>query len=107
MKYTFLNKIYINLQQFQVIPKNKTQGNLINYIPNIDDKKDDKYKESKIVKKCLRWINLQVKITVIMALKGTILLELINNQQGIAYTAGPKREGMAFSGMINLNLNLF
>ena len=58
MKYIFLNKIYINLQQFQVIPKNKTQGSLINYIPNVHDKKDDKDKESKIVKKCLRWINL-------------------------------------------------
>ena len=32
MKYILFNKIYINLQQFQVIPENKTQGNLINYL---------------------------------------------------------------------------
>ena len=30
MKYILFNKIYINLQQFQVIPENKRQGNLIN-----------------------------------------------------------------------------
>ena len=41
-----------------------------------------------------------------MALNGKILLEPINNQQGIAYIAGPKQEGMSFSGMIKLNLNL-
>ena len=28
MNYILFNKIYINLQQFQVIPENKTQGNL-------------------------------------------------------------------------------
>ena len=28
MKYILFNKIYINLQQFQVIRENKTQGNL-------------------------------------------------------------------------------
>ena len=28
MKYIPFNKIYKNLQQFQVIPENKTQGNL-------------------------------------------------------------------------------
>ena len=27
MKYILFNKIYINLQQFQVIPENKTQRN--------------------------------------------------------------------------------
>ena len=32
IKYILFNKIYINLQQFQVIPENKTQGNLINYL---------------------------------------------------------------------------
>ena len=32
MKYILFNKVYINLQQFQVITKNKTQGNLINYL---------------------------------------------------------------------------
>ena len=32
MKYILFNKIYINLQQFQAIPENKTQGNLINYL---------------------------------------------------------------------------
>ena len=32
MKYILLNKIYIKLQQFQVIPENKTQGNLIKYL---------------------------------------------------------------------------
>ena len=39
-----------------------------------------------------------------MALKGKILLELINNQQGIPYIAEPKREAMPFSGMIKLKL---
>ena len=53
MKYIPFNKIYKNLQQFQVIPENKTQEN---YIPtNIHD---NKYKETKIVKKFLRWINI-------------------------------------------------
>ena len=28
MKYILFGKIYINLQQFQVTPENKTQGNL-------------------------------------------------------------------------------
>ena len=32
MKYIPFNKFYINLQQFHVIPENKTQGNLINYL---------------------------------------------------------------------------
>ena len=32
MKYILINKIDINLQQFQVIPENKIQGNLINYL---------------------------------------------------------------------------
>ena len=32
MKCILFNKIYINLQQFQVIPENKTQGKLINYL---------------------------------------------------------------------------
>ena len=49
MKYITLNKIYINLQQFQ----NKTQGNSINYLI-FKIKQNNKNKESKIVKKCLR-----------------------------------------------------
>ena len=53
MKYITLNKIYINLQQFQVIPENKTQGNSINYLI-FKIKQNNKNKESKIVKKCLR-----------------------------------------------------
>ena len=48
--------MYINLQQFQV-PENRTQRNLINYLIFMI-KEDNKNKESKIVKKCLRWINL-------------------------------------------------
>ena len=58
VKYILFNKIYINLQQFQVIPENKTRK--LNKPPNIHDKKGDKDKESKIVKKWLRWINLLV-----------------------------------------------
>ena len=44
-----------------------------------------------------------------MALKGKILLDwkLINNQQDIPYIAGPKQEGMSFSGMIKLKLKFF
>ena len=42
-----------------------------------------------------------------MALKGKILLELINNQQDIPYIAVPKREGMSFSGMAKLKLKSF
>ena len=47
----------MNLQQFQLIPENKTQGDLINYLI-FTIKKGDKDKESKIVKECLRQINL-------------------------------------------------
>ena len=57
MKYILFNKIYINLQQFQVLPENKTQGNFISYLIFMI-KEDHKNKESKFVKKCLRWINL-------------------------------------------------
>ena len=49
----FFSKIYINLPQFQVIAETKHKE--IYKLPNINDKKD---KESKIVKKYLRWINL-------------------------------------------------
>ena len=35
---------------------------------------------------------------------GNFYWKLINNQQDIPYTAGPKREGMPFSGMIKLKL---
>ena len=31
----------------------------------------------------------------------------MSNQQGIPYIAGPKREGMPFSGMIKLKLKFF
>ena len=37
-----------------------------------------------------------------MALKGKILLQLINNQRGIPHIPGPKREGMSLSEMIKL-----
>ena len=30
--------------------------------------------------------------------------KLINNQQGIPYTAGPKREGVSFGEMIKLKI---
>ena len=39
--------------------------------------------------------------------KGQFYWKLINNQQGIPYIAGPKREGMHFSGMIKLKLKFF
>ena len=39
------------------MPENKTQGNLINYLIFMI-KQDNKNKESKIVKKFLRWINI-------------------------------------------------
>ena len=47
MKYILFNKIYINLQQFQVIPENKTQGNLIKYLI-FTMKKMIKIKEAKL-----------------------------------------------------------
>ena len=53
MKYILFNKFYINLKQFQVIPEEKNKETY--KVPNIHDKK---YKESKIIKKCLRCINL-------------------------------------------------
>ena len=45
MKYILFNKIYINLQQFQVIPENKTgkSNKLYQHLANIHDKKDDKH----------------------------------------------------------------
>ena len=45
-----------------------------------------------------------IKINVIIALKGKLLLETYqyNNHQGIPYIAGSKQEGMPFSGMIKL-----
>ena len=68
----------MNLQQFQLIPENKTQGDLINYLI-FTIKKGDKDKESKIVKECLRQINLQVvskdQCNNGTKRKGTILLE--------------------------------
>ena len=33
--------------------------------------------------------------------------KLTNNQQGIPYIAGPKQEGMTFSGMIKTKLKFF
>ena len=33
---------------------------------------------------------------------GKFYRKLINNQQGIPYLAGPKREGIVFSGMVKL-----
>ena len=62
------------------------------------------------MKKCLAWINLlavsrgkcnnSIK-------KGKFYRKLINNQQDIPYLAGPKPEGMPFSGMIKLKLKFF
>ena len=62
------------------------------------------YKESKIVKKCLGWINLLVvsRGKCNNGIKRKNSTKLINNQQGITYIAGPKREGMPFSGMIKI-----
>ena len=58
MKCILFNKIKnFFLQTFQVIPEKKTQGNLINYLIFMI-KEDNKNNESKIVKKCLRWVNL-------------------------------------------------
>ena len=45
-----------------------------------------------------------IEVNVIIALKGKFYWKLINNQQGIPYVAGTKREGMPFSGMIKLKL---
>ena len=48
------------LIKFTIISSNTRKQNtrkLLNYMPNIHDKK---YKESKIVEKCLGWINLLV-----------------------------------------------
>ena len=42
-----------------------------------------------------------------MALKGKNLLETYQYQQGILYFAGPKLQGMPFSGMIKLKLKFF
>ena len=67
-----------------------------------------KYKESKIVKKCLGWINLLVVSrgkcnNDIKRENSTGSLSIISFQD-IPYIAGPKREGMPFSGMIKLKL---
>ena len=39
-----------------------------------------------------------------MALKGKFYWKLINNQHDIPYIAGPKREGMLFSGIVKLRI---
>ena len=52
----FFGKIIINLQQFQVAPENKTQGNFqTNLISRIKKKK-----QAKLEVKDLGWINLYV-----------------------------------------------
>ena len=66
-----------------------------------------KYKESKIVKKCLRCINLQVVSrdkcnNGIKRENSTGNLSIINRT-----IAGPKRESIPFSGMIKLKLEPF
>ena len=68
-----------------------------------------KYKESKIVKKCLGWINLLVvsRGKCNNGIKGKFYWKVVNNQQDIPYIAEPIREGMPFSGMIKLKLNFF
>ena len=64
------------------------------------------YKESKIVKKCLGWINLLVvsrgKCNNGIKRENSTGSTIINNQQDTPYIAGPKPEGMPFSGMIKL-----
>ena len=68
-----------------------------------------KYKESKIVKKCLGWINLLVvsRGKCNNGIKRENSTGSINNQQGIPYIAAPKQKGMPFSGMIKLKLKFF
>ena len=39
-----------------------------------------------------------------MALKEKFYWKLINNQHDIPYIAGPKREGMLFSGIVKLRI---
>ena len=67
-----------------------------------------KYKESKIVKKCLGWINLLVvsrgKCNNDIKRENSTGSSSIISFQDIPYIAGPKREGMPFSGMIKLKL---
>ena len=62
------------------------------------------------MKKCLAWINLLAvsrgKCNNCIK-KGKFYRKLINNQQDIPYLAGPKPEGMPFSGMIKLKLKFF
>ena len=67
-----------------------------------------KYKESKIVKKYLRWKNLLVVAwdkcnNDIKRENSTGSLSIINR----AYIAGPKWDGIPFSGMIKLKLKFF
>ena len=52
MKYTLFNKIYNNCKYYLKRKHKKTYK-----LPNIHE---EKYKQSKIVKKCLRWVNLLV-----------------------------------------------
>ena len=59
MKYILFNIIYIDLQQLQVIPEKKNTRKTYK-VPNIHENSWKKYKENKIVKECLRWINLWV-----------------------------------------------
>ena len=60
-----------------------------------------KYKESKIVKKCLGWINLLV------VSRGKCNNGIKRENSTESLSIGPKREGMPFSGMIRLKLKFF
>ena len=54
MKYILFSKININLQQFQVTPENKTQGNLsTNLIFMIKKKKQSKLEEKSLMDKSI------------------------------------------------------
>ena len=62
------------------------------------------------MKKCLRWINLLVVFrdkcnNGIKKENSTGSLSIINRVY-LIYIVGSKQEGMPFSGMINLNLNM-
>ena len=63
------------------------------------------------MKKCLGWINLLVvsrgKCNNGIKRKNSTGSRIINNQQDIPHIAGPKPEGMPFSGMIKLKLKFF
>ena len=94
MKYILFNIIYNNFRQYL-----KTKPKETYELSNIHDKK--KYKESKIVKKWLGWINLLV------VSRGKCNNGIKRENSTESLSIGPKREGMPFSGMIRLKLKFF